>query len=114
MAVSLLALDRFTQGGDVGPEFLPRRTLLLGQGGQSFLVAHSGQVCVLLPVGKELLNHLPRVPMVFLGQAAERAQVGLQPVEGLLTKAGAFLVLDLAGVLSLARRSQGSGAGGIV
>jgi hypothetical protein len=44
------------QGVDVGPELPPGFLFGLGQGGQRLLVAHAGQVEVLLPQQERPLN----------------------------------------------------------
>jgi hypothetical protein len=53
VASALFGFDGlFPQRFDVGPQFLPVRTIALGQFGEGVGVADAGEVGVLLPVGE--------------------------------------------------------------
>src|SRR5437899_12909432 len=108
---SVFTFDLLAEGDDVGPELLPRRSLLLGQGGQRLLVAQRGQVGVLLPVRELLLDRWTSF-LAFLGERGVGGEVSAQPVEGLLAEAGALLVVELSGVGALACGGQCGGTGG--
>ena len=54
-------------------------------------------------LARGLVHHLP-----------VRLQVGPQPVQGLLTQAGALLVVELVRVLALSATGQRGGADGVV
>src|SRR5262245_58744643 len=83
-----VSLDLLAQGSYVGPQFPPRLLFLLGQSGQGLVVADRGQAWVPAPVSQTFLEPLPGVAVLLARQGGVRAQVGPQPVEGLLAQAG--------------------------
>src|SRR5581483_557869 len=113
-SLSVLVLGLRPQRGDVAPQLLPLLAFLLGQGGESLLFPQGTQPLFLLPLSQTLLNRLAGGPSAPLDNTRVSDQISPQPVEGFLTETGPFLLLEFAGVLSLARRGQGGGTGGLI
>ena len=63
---------------------------------------------------ERLANQGKVVGLAGLRQTAPVSEVGFQPVEGLLTQAGLFLVALASGVVALAAAGQRGTAGGVV
>src|SRR5947209_5898419 len=100
--------------GDVVPELLPRLPFGLGELGKGLRPAHVGEIRVYQPVPQRSSELGLRwgIVRLLVQKSAPSFQVGPQPVQGLPAQAGAFLVVELVGVLALAGRGEGRGAGG--
>ena len=99
---------------DFLPEFLPLFAFRFGQPGQALGTAHAGQILVLEPVLHLLGDRGAGLVRVFLHQLPIRFQIGAQPVQGLLTQTGAFLVVEFVRIFALIAPRESGGAAGVV
>src|SRR6516225_4817674 len=95
------------------PELLPGGTLLDGKRGKFIVVAHLGQVGILLPL-LQVIDNADRKKGILLEETGTRGQVGLEPLEGLLTQVSLFLEVELVGPNTLAGGGQGRGTGRVI
>jgi hypothetical protein len=99
---------------DFLPEFLPLPALRFQQLGQISGAAHGSEISILEPVLHPLHDRRSGLARGFIHQLPIRLQIGSQPVESLLTQAGAFFAIELVRILALATAGERGGAGGVV